>query len=410
MNNVIRLTFSLIGLLGPTLIALPSQAAFDGVARSRPATAPIIVAEVKKKATAPRTTPRTTPSMSGPKAAPRMGTPKTTVRTTTKMGTPKTTTKMGTPKSTMGGPRIGSPKKATTKKAGPATKTGTKKVGPATKTGTKKVGPATKTGTKKAGPDTKGPTTKTGTKKGGPTVKGPVTKGPKTITKGPGKTKTGIKKGPGSKTITKTKAPPKINVTVVNRRNVTIFRGGRTLFIGNRITRIVSVATLAAIAVGTVSYYPYAYAVIAQPVCRGVTEEGCALRWQNVPTDDGDVVAQCVQYCPRNYAPPPVQAAPVGAAVVPGPGPVAEGGSCALTIYSEPNFAGISADIEDEQPLLSEVGWAGEIASVRIGSGTWDFYSEEQYGGDTIRLGPGEYASLPPAWNGRISSLMCSEP
>jgi hypothetical protein len=32
--------------------------------------------------------------------------------------------------------------------------------------------------------------------------------------------------------------------------------------------------------------------------CQGLTEDGCELMWQDVETIEGDVVPQCVAYCP----------------------------------------------------------------------------------------------------------------
>jgi hypothetical protein len=33
--------------------------------------------------------------------------------------------------------------------------------------------------------------------------------------------------------------------------------------------------------------------------CAGYTEDGCVLRWAEVPTEEGDLVPQCVTYCPQ---------------------------------------------------------------------------------------------------------------
>ena len=41
-------------------------------------------------------------------------------------------------------------------------------------------------------------------------------------------------------------------------------------------------------------------------------------------------------------------------------------------------------------------------------SGTWDFYSEPDYGGQMVRLSPGQYANL-EGWDKEISSFMCTQ-
>jgi len=60
----------------------------------------------------------------------------------------------------------------------------------------------------------------------------------------------------------------------------------------------VGLSTLAAILVGTNYFYPYAY--IATPVnyCVGLTADGCQLVWDEVLTIEGDLIGQCVAYCP----------------------------------------------------------------------------------------------------------------
>jgi hypothetical protein len=98
---------------------------------------------------------------------------------------------------------------------------------------------------------------------------------------------------------------------------------------------------------------------------------------------------------------PPAVASPVPAAPATG---------CELLIYSETNFKGLSAPSEENQSSLSEDGWQNEIASVQIKSGTWDFYSDEDYAGEMMRLSAGSYPTLDPKWTKHIGSFMCSAP
>jgi hypothetical protein len=60
----------------------------------------------------------------------------------------------------------------------------------------------------------------------------------------------------------------------------------------------VAVTGLTAIAVAGVTYYPYAYISAPQDTCVGVTEDGCQMQWQEVPTVDGAPAYQCVSFCP----------------------------------------------------------------------------------------------------------------
>jgi hypothetical protein len=90
--------------------------------------------------------------------------------------------------------------------------------------------------------------------------------------------------------------------------------------------------------------------------------------------------------------------------------PAAPATGCELLIYSEANFKGLSAPVDENQSSLSEDGWQNEIASLQIKSGTWDFYSDEDYAGEMMRLSAGTYPTLDPKWNKHIGSFMCSAP
>ena len=88
----------------------------------------------------------------------------------------------------------------------------------------------------------------------------------------------------------------------------------------------------------------------------------------------------------------------------------AAGRACELSIFSEPNFAGTNATANTEQPRLGEIGWQNQIASVRVASGTWDFFSDPEFTGETMRLQPGEYGDLGPQWSKQAGSFMCVQP
>lgn len=103
------------------------------------------------------------------------------------------------------------------------------------------------------------------------------------------------------------------NVTAARLRGVPVRGAGRAVVRGHRYSAwrsgyrvrhgggwrtFVALGTLGAIAIGATQYYPYAYISAPRPYCEGFTEDGCELRWQDVETVEGDIVSQCVAYCP----------------------------------------------------------------------------------------------------------------
>ena len=185
-----------------------------------------------------------------------------------------------------------------------------------------------------------------------------------------------------------------------------VWRGGpRRIWWRGGWRTFVPLTALGVVALGGAYYYADAYLSVARPYCTGVTPDGCRLNWQNTEFEGGGSEWQCVQYCARpGQAPPPRTVALVA------PPPLPQGGACEISIFSEPNFAGTNATASDEQPNLDEIGWQNQIASVQVQSGTWDFFSDQQFTGETMRLAPGEYADLGPQWAKHSGSLMCVQP
>ena len=86
--------------------------------------------------------------------------------------------------------------------------------------------------------------------------------------------------------------------TVIRGQNYSAWRSGYRVRRGSGWRTFVGLGALGAIAIGSSQFYPYAYISAPEPYCEGQTEDGCELMWQEVETIEGDVVSQCVAYCP----------------------------------------------------------------------------------------------------------------
>ena len=86
--------------------------------------------------------------------------------------------------------------------------------------------------------------------------------------------------------------------TVIRGQNYSAWRSGYRVRRGSGWRTFVALSALGAIAIGANEFYPYAYVSAPEPYCEGLTEDGCELMWQEVETLEGDVVNQCVAYCP----------------------------------------------------------------------------------------------------------------
>jgi len=85
---------------------------------------------------------------------------------------------------------------------------------------------------------------------------------------------------------------------VIRGQNYSAWRSGYRVRRGSGWRTFVGLGALGAIAIGSSQFYPYAYISAPEPYCEGQTEDGCELMWQEVETIEGDVVNQCVAYCP----------------------------------------------------------------------------------------------------------------
>jgi hypothetical protein len=193
-------------------------------------------------------------------------------------------------------------------------------------------------------------------------------------------------------------------VKLGNNKFAPVWKQKHGLWWGGKWKYFVPFTALGAVLIGGGYYYPDAYVGFARPYCTGITPDGCQLNWQQVNFEDGGGDWQCVQFCPRPGAMPPPHAA---ALVAPPPVPQ---GSCEVTIFSDPNFAGTPVTTGEEQPTLSQSGWQNQIASIQVKSGTWDFFTDENFTGAPMRLKPGPYQDLGPEWTKKIGSFMCVQP
>jgi len=84
---------------------------------------------------------------------------------------------------------------------------------------------------------------------------------------------------------------------------------------------------------------------------------------------------------------------------------------CTMVVVSRPvDSAGSLRPIEVALATLSQAGWLNEISSVQVQTGTWEFYADENFGGASMRLSPGQYPNLAPEWTKHIGSFQCVEP
>ncbi|MGA2125284.1 MAG: beta/gamma crystallin-related protein [Xanthobacteraceae bacterium] len=106
-------------------------------------------------------------------------------------------------------------------------------------------------------------------------------------------------------------------------------------------------------------------------------------------TDDCDV-EPLATVRPADYRPPPAPAL----------------GTCDLEVFGDPGFAGERLHVKEDMPYVGD-SWNDHVSSIQIRSGTWQFYQDPEYGGDMIRMAPGQYPQLDDKWTGQISSFRC---
>ncbi len=87
------------------------------------------------------------------------------------------------------------------------------------------------------------------------------------------------------------------------------------------------------------------------------------------------------------------------------PGAGGWGGSARALLYEHQNFGGRTFVLNNEVATnLANSGFNDRASSLRIESGYWVFCSDANFNGECQTFGPGDYATLPPALNNRVSS------
>src|ERR1035437_8340254 len=84
----------------------------------------------------------------------------------------------------------------------------------------------------------------------------------------------------------------------IQGHNYSVWRGRHRVRHGGGWRTFGALSALGARIIGSNQYYPYTYISAPENYCEGLTEDGCELMWQDVETIEGDVVPQCVAYCP----------------------------------------------------------------------------------------------------------------
>ncbi len=81
------------------------------------------------------------------------------------------------------------------------------------------------------------------------------------------------------------------------------------------------------------------------------------------------------------------------------------GGHTRVMLYEGPNFSGRSFELtRDVLRSFDNVGFNDRATSIRVERGYWMFCTDANFEGDCRTFGPGDYPSLPPEMNNRISS------
>lgn len=76
-----------------------------------------------------------------------------------------------------------------------------------------------------------------------------------------------------------------------------------------------------------------------------------------------------------------------------------------ITLYSHSDFRGRPLELHDAAPNLRDMGFNDRASSIVVRSGRWEVCSDENFSGSCAVLERGEYPSLDPRLDNRISSV-----
>ncbi len=79
---------------------------------------------------------------------------------------------------------------------------------------------------------------------------------------------------------------------------------------------------------------------------------------------------------------------------------------CSVTLYEDPHFHGARWTTTNGWAVI---GWEfnDKISSIRVRSGVWQFFRDDNFGQQIETLFPGSYAQLKPTSDNTISSFRC---
>lgn len=76
-----------------------------------------------------------------------------------------------------------------------------------------------------------------------------------------------------------------------------------------------------------------------------------------------------------------------------------------IEIFLDSEFSGGgSGEINQDAAYVGDV-WNDKISSIKVCSGTWEFFEDANFQGNSFRLTPGNYSYVTNSWNDKISSF-----
>jgi len=104
----------------------------------------------------------------------------------------------------------------------------------------------------------------------------------------------------GVVTMSRVRSVPAMGVSRVSigGQDYSLWRHGYRARYHDRWYTCVALSALPAILIAANEFYPFAYTDAPESSCDGLSEDGCQLVWQDVETEEGGVIPQCVAYCP----------------------------------------------------------------------------------------------------------------